>query len=267
MNKDIFYYQRHSIDALNINGKDLMEVSAKSGIYFSVGYGFGLLLDLILPKFEETKSRRLLMFEVIYTSVLMGILVYLSVCLIEHLSKMAIGPSYCNKNPLIYVMMALPLFSVQQEFKKKLSNLLQKEENFKSKDDDEDVIMKIDHQPEDNSTEDEPDLNVDTLKRDLHVPPNPSKTNMGSYKGDYEDGMTEEVGYIGSRGGKSNCNSCNTGVRLSNPEDDLEARVNGYCASGDEECNGSWTDTKIKRNNFTDGFAGVYAGLGGAPLF
>lgn len=282
MNKlqDIFYFQRHTLEPVNINGKDLLEVSVKSGVYFLLGYGLGMSLNRILPEYDETKSDTLILFEIFYTAVLMGVLVYLSTILLEFTSKALVGPTICNKYYLLGLMIMLPLFSVQTEFKKKISHFLNETfttgknvEQYKNdeedEEEDEDTIMKVEHNPQNNSTDER--VNVDTLQRELQVPGQANQGNLQYHKDNHlkqqannQTNMYQQQSH-NQQQQNTQQNGCGCGSTEPTYDEGLESRVNGYCASSDQSCNGQWTDTKIK-NEMLGGFGGLVATSLGAPL-
>lgn len=276
--QDIFYFQKHTLEPVNINGKDLLEVSLKSGIYFLIGYGLGMALNRILPEYDDTKSDNLLLFEIFYSALLLGVLVYLTTILLEFASKALVGPTICNKYYLLGLMLVLPLFSVQTEFKKKISHFLNSEgfktqknvEEDEDDDDDDETIMKQDHNPHNNSTDDK--VNVDTLQRELQVPTQPSQGNLQHHKdttiaqnpvvnnqsNQYQRQPVQQNEYNQQSG-------CGCGTSEPTYDEGLESRVNGYCASSDQTCNGQWTDTKVKNEMFGN-YGGLVATSIGAPL-
>ena len=257
--QNLFYFKTHALEPINVSGSDLFEVSVKSGIYFMLGYGSGIMLNKILPEYNESKSQMLILFELFYSSLLMGVMMYLVTVSLEYGSKSLFGPTACNKYHLMGLMFMLPLFSVQTEFKKKMSHFIDTEK-FENKDDDdeEEIIMKRDNNPQNESTPDK--FNMDTLQRELHSNSNqnqPSQANSQYYK--------DEIQVQDQRNEHGQNSGCGCGSDSNSHDQNLEKRVNGYCASSDQSCNGQWTDTKIKGDMF-GGYGGLVATNLGAPI-
>ena len=121
---NLFYFQKNSVDKIELSLMNLVEVSSKSGVYLLLGFVYGNILNRILPAYIETKSKRDYVIEVFLTGALMGLLTFLSVKLLEYGVYNLVGKTQLSESSIYSVLMLITMFSVQSDLKKKLTHIL-----------------------------------------------------------------------------------------------------------------------------------------------